>query len=88
MNVKEYMIMAMFDYALPIIKSIHVKIGYKRKKCYRGKGKFMLKSVKEIYFDIQRIKNGVNSSKGCYLKQNSLFKEVNPLNFTHRNPVR
>ena len=50
------MAMMMFDYALPIIKSIHVKIGYKRKKCYGGKGKFMLKIFSEIYFDIQRIK--------------------------------
>ena len=61
MNVKEYMIMAMmiFDYALPIIKSIHLKIGYKRKKCYGGKGKFMLKTFSEICFDIQRIKMGL-----------------------------
>ena len=51
MNVKEYMIMAMmmFDYALPIIKSIHIKIGYKREKCYVGKGKLMLKTFSEIY---------------------------------------
>ena len=61
MNVKEYMIMTMmmFDYALPIIKSIHVKIGYKSEKCYVGKGKLMLKKFSEIYFDIQRIKIGL-----------------------------
>ena len=57
MNVKEYMIMEimLFDYAFPIIKNIHVKRGYKKKKCYGGKEKFMLKTFSEIYFDIQRI---------------------------------